>query len=233
MKIITLAITVFICHTLAGQHASRVIIGAGKRVSEVLTPDVMFLYKEFKPGRILLKDNVVYNAQLNYNLFNGEIMFASPGGDTLALNPEQMLNIKRVSIDSDSYVYNKGYQQIVRENAFGSLSRKQQYYVVSREKIGGYDLASPASSIDSYNSFSDRANNRHDLVVRENISLVLKTEFFVGDPYNLFLPVNKKNLEKIFFKKRDVLDSYLKEHEVDFKNEKHVTALFIYLTEGS
>ncbi|GEO07522.1 hypothetical protein [Segetibacter aerophilus] len=233
MKIITLVIAAFIYQTLSAQHASRVVIGAGKRVSEVLTPDVLFLYKQFKPGRILLKDNVAYNAQLNYNLFNGEIMFASPSGDTLALNTEQMLNIKRVSIDSDSYVYNKGYLQIIKENAFGSLGRKQQYYVVSREKIGGYDLASPASSIDSYTSFSDRANSRHDLVVRENISLVLKTEFFIGDPYNLFLPINKKNLEKIFFKKRDLLDSYLKEHEVDFKNEKQLTALFIYLTEGS
>jgi hypothetical protein len=199
----------------------------------VITPEMMFRYKEFKPGLIVLNDNVVYQAQLNYNLFNGEIMFASPGGDTLALDRKLMLNIKRISIDTDSYVYNKGYLQVVKESAIGSINRKQQYFVVSTEKIGGYDGASPASSIDSYNSFSDRANNRHDLVVRETISLVMKTEFYISDPYKLFLPINKKNLEKVFFKKRDLLDSYFKEHEVDFKNEMQIISLFTYLTEGS
>lgn len=233
MKLITLAITLFVCQALVGQEPKRVVIEAGKRVADVLTPTVMFRYPEFKAGQILLRDNVLLHAKLNYNLFNGEVMFASPGGDTLAIEKEQMLNIKQLSIDSDTYVYNKGYLEIIRENKTGSLGRKQQYLMTSREKIGGYDLASPASSIDSYNSFSDRANNRHELVVRENISFVLRTEYFIGDTYKLFLPINKKNLEKIFFKKRYLVDSYLKEHEVDFKNEKQVTDLFIYLTEAS
>ncbi|MDB5246691.1 MAG: hypothetical protein JWQ40_1085 [Segetibacter sp.] len=232
MKFIAIAISIFVTQSLVGQDSTRILIPAGSIFSDVVTPAVMFRYKEFKPGRILLKDDVLYQANLNYNLFNAEIMFAVPGGDTMAIDKEKMLNIKRVTIDTDLYVYNKGYLQIVRENKNGTLARRQQYHLVSREKIGGYNFASPQGSIDSYNSFSDRANNRHDLVVRENISLQLKTEYFIGDSYKLFLPVNRKNLEKVFFKKRNEITSYFNEHVVDFKNEKQVTGLFIFLTEN-
>jgi hypothetical protein len=231
MKSIAVAISLFLTQALLAQQP-RITIEAGKSVGEVITPAISFRYKEFKPGRILLKDDVLYEAKLNYNLFNGDIMFAAPGGDTLALVKEQMLNLKLVSIDTDLYVYNKGYLQIIKENKSWSLARKQKYFEISREKMGAYNLSAPTSSIDSYNSFSDRSNLRHDLVVRENITLVLRTQYFIGDPYKFFLPATRKNFEKIFFKKRKALDSYLKEHEVDFKDEKQVTTLFLYLSEG-
>jgi hypothetical protein len=192
----------------------------------------MYRYKEFRPGRVVFNDGTVHNARLNYNLFNGEIMFVAPGGDTLAIAKNQVLNIKRVSIDTNSFVYNKGYLEIILENTTGSFARKQQYFIVSREKIGAYDMASSTSSIDSYSSMTDRFNNRRDLLVRENTTLQLKTQYYIGDPYNLFLPVNKRNLERVFFKQRDRLNVYLREHTVDLQNEKQLRALFIFLAEA-
>jgi hypothetical protein len=231
MKRIAIVIAIFTYQNLIAQDSTRIFIEAGNRFSDVVTPQMLYRYNEFKPGRILFRDGVIMESKLNYNLFNGEIVFISPGHDTLAIGKEQMLNIKRVGIDTDTYVYNKKYLQVLLENNSGTLARKQQYFIVSREKIGGYNLGSPTSSIDSYTSFADRQNNRYDLVVRENITFQLKTEYFVGDSYNLFLPLNNKNLEKIFFKKKNELRSYLQDHPVDLKNEKQLTSLFLHLTD--
>ncbi len=224
------AIALFFTHHVVAQDSTRIFLAAGTSISDA-GASKKYRFKEFKPGSVLFYDNLSNNGPLNYNFLNGEIMFIAPNGDTLAIANEQMLNIKRVSIDTVSFVYNKGYLEIMRENKAGVLARKQQYYVVSKEKIGGYNFASPTSSIDSYSSFMDRQDNQHNLVVRENISLQLKTDYYIGDSYKLFLPFNKKNLDKIFFKKRKELDSYLKEHAVDFKKERDVTSLFIFLTE--
>lgn len=231
MKIITIVVALFISQAAFAQDSTRIFIKAGQTFSEVVTPAVMYRYKEFKPGQVLFNDGTLHNARLNYNLFNAEIMFIATGGDTLAIAIKQALNIKRVSIDTHSYVYDKGYLEVMRENATGTLARRQQYFVVGREKVGAYDMASSTSSIDSYSSISDRFENRYNLMVRENTTLQLKTEYFVGDPYKLFLPVTKRNLEKVFFKQRDRLDTYLRDHSVDFNNEKQLTALFIFLTE--
>lgn len=233
MKTLSLAITFFFCQILLAQDSTSILIEAGKRFTDVITPALMFRYTQFKTGKVLFRNGVSSEAKLNYNLFNGEIMFISPGADTLAIAKDQMLNIKRVIIDTSCYVYNKGYLEVLRENVMGTMARRQQYFVVTKEKIGGYDLASPASSIDSYTSFTEGRNNPpHNLLVRENISLQLKTEYFIGDAFQYFLPVNKKNLDKIFFKRRNELDAYLKEHTIDYKNEKDITALFIFLTES-
>lgn len=229
MRIIIIAISLLAAQTVFAQHPTRIFIAAGKRFFDVVTPDVMYRYNEFKPGGVVFNDGTVHTARLNYNLFNAEVMFIDKGGDTLAIAKKQALNIKRVSIDSDSYVYNKGYLQVVRENTAGTLARMQQYFVVNREKIGAYDMASSTSTIDSYSSMTDRFNNRHDLMVRENTTLQLKTEYYVGDPYKLFLPVTKRNLEKVFFKQRNQLDAYLREHSVDFQDEKQLIALFTSL----
>lgn len=230
MKFIIAAITLFFTHTLAAQDSTRIFLGVGARISDIDNAK-KYRFKEFKQGSILFNDNLINNGLLNYNFLNGEIMFIAGNGDTLAIADEQMLNIKRVTIDTINFVYNKGYLELMLENKSGALARKQQYFVVSREKIGGYNIASETSSIDSYSSFTDRQDNKHNLVVRENISLRLKTDYYIGDAYKLFLPLNKKNLNKIFFKKRKELDNYLKEHDVDFNKEKDVMSLFIFLTE--
>lgn len=229
MKLLV-AIAIFFTQQLIAQDSTRIFLPAGTKVSDIAASK-KFRFKEFKPGRVLFYDNNSYDGLLNYNFLNGEIMFVAPNRDTLAIANEQMLNIKRVFIDTVSFVYNKDYLEIMRENNSGILAKKQEYYVVSREKIGAYNIASATSSIDSYSSFMDRQDNQHNLVVRENISLQLKTDYFIGDTYKLFLPVNKKNLDKIFFKKRKELEAYLKDHVVDFKKEGDITSLFVFLTE--
>ncbi len=230
MKVKALTIGLLISHIVHAQHPSTVFIKAGDLVSDVLTPAIQFLYPAFIKGHINFKDSSGNDARLNYNLCNGEIMYISPAGDTLALAKEQMVGIKSVTIDTNSFIYHQGYLQIVLKNAEGSLAKKQQYVVKTREKIGGYGTAASTSAIDSYSTYNFGTGNIQNLSLRENITLQLKTRYFFGDAYNLYLPATRKNLEKLFFKKRTQLDNYFKEHRVNFQNEDDLKDLFLQLT---
>ena len=234
MKIITLSVFILLAQFASAQD-STIFIAADQYVSEVATPDRIYHFPNFTEGKIFFRNNTITDARLNYNYLNGEIEFISPRNDTLAISKEQMLNIERVIIDTSTFFYNKGYLELVEQSAVGKLLKKQMFDVVKREKIGGYGQPSSTSAIESYGSFADNNSPREfNLKVRENITLVLKTNYFFGDQYHMVLPANKKNIYKVYRSKKELIDSYLKENVVDFNKPEDLKKIFDFLSkEGS
>ena len=143
-----------------------------------------------------------------------------------------MLNIKQVVIDTDIFFYNRGYVELVMENKVGKLLKSEMFDVVRREKIGGYDQPSSTSAIESYGSFTGTYGVPElGLKIRENITLVLKTNYFFGDEFNLLLPANKKNIYKAYPSKRDRINQYLEQNSVDYKNPGDLKKLLTYLAQ--
>jgi hypothetical protein len=230
MKIITLCVFVLLAHVACAQD-STIFIAADQYVSEVATPERIYHYPNFIAGKIFFRNNTVSDARLNYNYLNGEIEFISPNNDTLAISKKQMLDIERVVIDTSTFFYNDGYLELVAQSAVGRLLKKEMYVVFKREKIGGYDQPSSTSAIESYSSFKESYGTRQfDLKVRENITLVLRTNYFFGDQYHAVLPANKKNLYKVFRSKKDLIDSYLANNDVDFRKPGDLKKLFAFLS---
>lgn len=234
MKIITLTVFIFLSQ-FASAQVPTIFIAADQYVSEVLTPEKIYHYPQFTYGKIFFRNNTTSDARLNYNYLNGEIEFIAPNNDTLAIAKEQMLNIVRVAIDTNTFFYNNGYLELVAENAVGKLLKKQMFDVVKREKIGGYGQPSSTSAIESYGSFTQTYGEQaFNLKVRENITLVLKTNYFFGDQYHVILPANKKNIYKVYRSKKSLIDLYLKENDVDFKKPEDLRKIFAFLAnEGS
>lgn len=224
----------FFVFTLLAQFAcaqdSTIFIAADQYVAEVATPERIYHYPNFKIGKIFFRNNTTTDARLNYNYLNGEIEFISPDNDTLAISKEQMLNIGKVIIDTSTFFYNKGYLELVAQNSIGKLLKREKFDVLKREKIGGYGQASSTSAIESYSTFKENYGTRQfNLKVRENITLVLKTNYFFGDQYHLVLPATRKNIYKVYRSKKDLIDSYLKENEVDFKKPGDLKKIFAFL----
>jgi hypothetical protein len=230
MNIITLCVCILLAQFAFAQD-STLFIAADQYVSEVATPEKIYHYPNFKAGKIFFRNNTVSDARLNYNYLNGEIEFISPDNDTLAISKKQMLDIERVVVDTSTFFYNDGYLELVDQNDVGRLLKKQMYVVAKREKIGGYGQPSSTSAIDSYGSFQESHGIRqYNLKVRENITLVLRTNYFFGDRYHVILPSNKKNLYKIFRSKKKLIDSYLAANSVDFRKPADIKKLFVFLS---
>lgn len=231
MKIITLCVCIVLAQCAHAQD-STIFIAADQYVSEVATPEKIYHYPNFIAAQIFFRNNTVSDALLNYNYLNGEIEFISPDNDTLAISKKQMLDIEKVVVDTSTFFYNDGYLELVDQNDVGRLLKKQMYVVAKREKIGGYGQPSSTSAIDSYGSFQESYGIRqYNLKVRENITLVLRTNYFFGDRYHVILPANKKNLYKIFRSKKKLIDSYLAANNVDFRKPADIKKLFAFLSQ--
>lgn len=234
MRISIIAIFIVLAKFAYAQDATTIFLPAGEDISEVLTPQKIFRYPQFINGQIFFKDGRMTQALLNYNYLIGEIEFISPKKDTLAIGKDQMPTIKKIIIDTTTFFYNRGYVELVMENAVGKLLKSEKFNVVKREKIGGYNQPSSTSAIDSYNNFTGPYGIPElHLKIRENITLVLKTNYFFGNDYDLLLPANKKNIYKAYPAKKDRIKEYLKENPVNYKNPGDLKKLLTCLVQGS
>jgi hypothetical protein len=224
MKKLFFVLFLLVAADLFAQDSLMIFIPADRLVSEVLTPKKIYKYSEFLPGKIFFRDGKFAESKFNYNYLNGEIEFIQK--DTLAIVKQQMFNIKMMTVDKDTFFYDKGYLQQIVETPLGKLLKRQMLVVVKREKIGAYDQPTATSAIESYSSFSDAYGSFNpNLRVRENITMVLRTDYFFGDRFNVFLFASKKNLLKAYPNKKDKINQYLKQREVNFKNGEELKKL--------
>lgn len=233
MKVSVLIITILVSNIATAQDFTRIKVEAGRLIADVITPSIRYRYPGFRQGTVVLKDKTSYTSSLNYNFLSGEIDFISPQRDTLAIANDLMLNIDHVSIDTSTFFYNKGYLEVIKKSRIGSVVKKQVFAILSSEKIGAYNMSSPTSAIDTYNSYMDRSGTVYNLTARENITLKLKTEYFFGNEFNLFLPASKRSLDKLYVSKKQAIETYLKNHPVNFNSEEDLARLFMFLSGSS
>jgi hypothetical protein len=108
MRTLTLFLSLLVTQHLYAQNSSPITIEVGQRISDIVSQEMMYRFPTFHQGQVLSKNGGFSNALLNYNYLNGEMEFIT-GRDTLVIVKEQKLNIKRVTIDSTSFIYNNGF----------------------------------------------------------------------------------------------------------------------------
>ena len=225
-KTIVVVIFLLLGSATFSQDSTQLFIPAGKTVSEVLTPDKLYQHPEFVAGRVLYKNGTETGAFLNYNYLSGAIEFIGAKQDTLEISKDLISNIKKIIINGHTYFNEGGYLEQVDESAAGKLLKRQMYSLVKREKMGAYNQSSSLSAITSIGNISDNGSFSKNLKVNENITLALRSEYFIGDLNDNFLPVNKKNLIKTYPSKKRQIEDYLQQHPVDFKNLEDLKKLF-------
>jgi len=209
------------------QDSTRIFIPAGKSFSDVAGPNKAYRFPNFTDGQVYFRDGSMSAAKLNYNFLNQELEFIAPGGDTLALVKEQAINIKNIIIDSITFYYFNGFLEEVAHNEYGRLLKQQFYVLAGTQKIGAFDQPSGNSSVDAYSSVrDDRTGRSENLVVKENLILVMATEYFIGDTYNTVLRATKRNMLELYPKKRTQIESYLGTNHVNFSSGKDLAKLF-------
>jgi hypothetical protein len=207
------------------------LIRADQLASEVLTPEKIYQYPEFSIGKIIFRDQTSTGAALNYNYLNSEIEFIDPMNDTLAIAKHQMLNIKRIEVNKDTFYYDNGYLQQVLQVPLGKLAKREMLIILTKEKLGAYDLPTSTVGVEAMTTFRDYygSENAATLRIRESITLDYRNQFFFGDNNYSFLPANKKNLLKVFHSRKEMINNYLQENNVDFRNIDDLKKLLLFL----
>ncbi len=198
----------------------------GENINTALAPNVKFHYPKFTDGTVCFRDGTRSNALLDYNLLTEEMQFIAPKGDTLAVANEA--TIKYITIGNDTFFYDKAYMQLINGNNTAKLAKREALAMADVKKAGAYDQYSSTSSITTVKSVSlqGRVTN---LTESQEVTIIKQTTYYIGDTYNHFLPANKKNIIKLFGKKQNAIEQYLKDNKVTFNKEEELKALIAFL----
>jgi hypothetical protein len=205
------------------QNSKSINVQAGSSITDVLSFKQIYSYPDFVVGKVVFKDGAAYNAKLNYNLYVGQIQFINRAGDTLSLANENTL--KYVSIEKDTFFYDKGYFRLLEGNPNVKLAVQQRIKVVDKQKIGAFGQPTSGAGVQTV----DRIVQINRLTLMENTILSKETKYYLGNHFNQFIPFNKNNLLKRFLNHQNEIKAYLKETEVDFNKQEDLMKVIRFL----
>lgn len=227
MKIIAFTIFTFFIYSfqLCAQTKNWT-VKSGDEIKESLPAGVRFRYPEFVPGSVYFKDGTTSHALLNYSLLTGEMIFVNPDKDTLAIANEA--TIKLITVNTDSFYYDKVYVELVSGGTSAKLAKKEMIKLGDIKKIGGYGQASSTSAISNLSTVYN-GNTVTKLSVNADLQLLKETSYYIGDYYNHFLLATKKNILKMFGKQQPVIEKFLKENQIKFNNQNDLKKLIDFI----
>jgi hypothetical protein len=238
-QFILFLLPVLVCTFSAAQENRKFIVKEGARPRDVFTFNDIYLFPAFNSGVVRFRNNTVGNGMMNYNCFTAEIDFIN-GKDTLELaDPE---TIKSITIGKNIFYYQVdiGYIQYVTGTDYGTFGKMETYQVADRRRqrtsdpsnyfvtpgsSGGVNAGTPAAKIGGL-------SNGSALSIIEHVDIIYKksTEYFFANKNGFFVTPNKKNITRIFPKKKNAISAYLANHNVDFDNEESLQNLFTVIT---
>src|SRR5687767_2406958 len=224
MKILIFLAGFLICtYGLFSQGFNTFVVKSGEDLTNVYK--YIYRYPKFEYGKVYFINGDVSAAKLNYNFLIETIQFIDPKGDTLALANESALNF--ISIGTDTFFHNsKGYIEQIADYTFTKLLLKEKI-TSSEEKIGAFGIPSSTQNIDAKKTLI--ADQNYKLKVNENLILSKEKHYYFNDVDFNILPVNKKNLLKVFAKEKGKIENYLGSNNTDFNNEQDLKKFFTYL----
>lgn len=232
MKTLLLLFLILIGYTcLTAQDSTLVIIKAGYKVKDVLTPADIYYYPQFTDGKVYFRDGSKGAAKMNYSRLFDQMLFVDPKGDTLALDDEKTINF--IVVDKDSFYYDEGYVRLIANHRFVKLAEKQTWVVADIRKMGTHNRPSTTVAVTSFSTYTDGtdAAKSHDLILNEEIVLRKETQYYFGDDYNHFVPASKKKLLLLFPKEQQRIENYLNENKVNFDKKDDLEKLARFLSQ--
>ncbi|MBA2746214.1 MAG: hypothetical protein H0U44_08325 [Flavisolibacter sp.] len=189
----------------------------------------VFLYKEFKEGKVVFKDSVSTTGKLNYHRLFGQILFINQKGDTLALSKPETFDHVIIGTDTFFY-YQKGYVQQLTHYPKFNLSLKQTLKYIGKEKKGAYGSYSATTSV---NSVSDLNVNEPEMTrlykADENSVYTFNNQFFIADRFNNLFEASKKNIFDIFSRHEKEMKNYIRINKIDLGKQRDLEKLMAFV----
>ncbi|MEJ8842363.1 hypothetical protein WG954_08210 [Lacibacter sp. H375] len=214
----------FISYT---QAPKKYIIQPGETILEVIPKNETFEYLKFEQGVVYFRDGKRSSAKLNYSFVYEEMLFIATNGDTLTiLNPGETSS---VVIGKDEF-YHAGIRFVKLDTAIGDvkLGVSNFFATLSKKKVGAYGTTTEGGT-DSYSSFIVPNNTKLTLTPSIVTTVARRKALFIGNKFNQFIPVTKKNIVSFYPEKEAQLKKYFQGKEVNFSSREDIIALIAYM----
>ncbi len=187
-----------------------------------------YLFPDFQPGVVLLKNGVRNNAKLNYNAASEEMVF-DENGKTLAIGDAVLPQIDTVFVADEKFIrINNKFVRILIDKPEIDLFVEHKCRLIPPGKPAAYGGTSQTSSTTSYSSIlSD--GRVYDLKLPDDYKIIPYNVFWLNRNGKLQSFSNLGQLKKIYRDKKKLVGDYLKKNEVKLTNEKSVEEAITYL----
>jgi hypothetical protein len=187
-----------------------------------------YLFPDFQPGVVLMKNGTRNNAKLNYNTASEEMVF-DENGVLLAISDVLLPQIDTVFISNEKFIrVNNKFMKIIIDEPKISLFVEHKCRIIPPGKPAGYGGTSQTSSVTSYSSIT--AGGRvYDLELPDDFKVVPYKVFWVNRDGKLQSFSNIGQLKRVYRDKKRVIGDYLKENNVEMTNEKSIEDTIMFM----
>jgi hypothetical protein len=222
LAVMVLGLTAPAC--LQAQTSNIYKVAPGERVDyALLKANALYQYPQFADAQVALKNGTSGTVRMNYNQLLGDMQFINGKGDTLSLDNEN--EVASIVIAKDTFVFSDGYVQLLHESNV-RIGKKTMLKIADRKRIGGMGEVTDGSTM--YTSMYSKFGVK-DLVPTEALTFYKVSMYFIGDRFNKFKPLNKKNLYAFYAKQEQQIEAYLQANPVNFNQEADVLRLVDFL----
>lgn len=199
-------------------------------------PDSLICYLgEYAEGRITFVNGESGNGVLNICTLDQAVRFIENGKIMALGNNDQ---VSKVTIGPSLFVKNReNYVQILKVIDGIGLGITKNLYLMQKPAEGAFGGHDETTSVTKYGSLGITAGEFNRSINKEDNSEYYNITEPIHHPYDYkehlflykngkFTPVSRKAFEKLFSAKKDVVASYVEEHQVRFYMTEDVIGLF-------
>ena len=187
-----------------------------------------YLFPDFQPGIVLMKNGVRNNVKLNYNAASEEMVF-DENGKILAIDEAVLPQVDTVFIADEKFIrMNNKFVKIIINEPEIDLFVEHKCRLIPPGKPAAYGGTSQTSSITSYSSIMSDGRV-YNLKLPDDYKIIPYNVFWLNRNGKLQSFSNLGQLKKIYRDKKKLIGDYLKENEVKLSNEKSVSDAINYL----
>lgn len=210
--------------SLSAQKDDLIIVKAGTKLLDYFPPSERYMYSDFTMGRIMLRNGGSSDRNLNYNYVAGEMEFIQKN-DTLSIANKK--EIKMILIAQDTFYYDKGYIEIIR-NSQPKVGLKQSVEFKEIVNKDSYGNASSGSATTTYNSMPANGSY-YKFTANKDMVFKKSLQYYLLTPGNRFILFNKNNVIELYPENKVKIKSYLKANKVKFDSREDIFKLADFL----
>ena len=187
-----------------------------------------YVFPDFQPGVVLLKNGVRNNAKLNYNAASEEMVF-DENGKMLASGDAVLPQIDTVFVSDEKFIrLNNKFVKIIIDEPEIDLFVEHKCRLIPPGKPAAYGGTSQTSSTTSYSSIMSDGKV-YNLKLPDDYKVIPYNVFWINRNGKLQSFSNIGQLKRIYRDKKKIIDNYLKKNDVKLTNEKSVEDAVIFM----
>jgi hypothetical protein len=184
-----------------------------------------YLYQQFSPGTVALRNGQKPTVRLNYHMMLREIQFIAPAGDTLTL--ANLHTISHILLNGDMFVFDQNNLalKVLGEYGLARLAVNPSLQVANVDKEGAYGQSSGLSSISSYSSYPTGNGSIAKLELKGDVVYSQRRNYFLINQSGLSFPANRKSVLKLYPRQKAAINEYLRGQPAQLNNPEELRKL--------